>query len=113
MLIAAFAPGTAIAEDAGTRLEPVAALIGGVASARGARRGFDRRLILAGAIAGLLGLLAVLPRDAVVEAPVVLRPERAQVVTKHFDKPTLFVRLRRERSIRGERRDLEDAVCDA
>ena len=85
VLIAAFAPGTAIAEDAGTRLEPVAALIGGVASARGARRGFDRRLILAGAIAGLLGLLAVLPRDAVVEAPVVLRPERAQVVTAPFD----------------------------
>lgn len=41
--------------------------------------------MVAGAAAAIIALLAVLPRAAVVEAPVVLRPERAQVVTAPFD----------------------------
>lgn len=85
VVILAFAPGGAVPEDAGAWLTPAASLLGVVARNRPAGRRLPRGWIAAGAVAALLGLLAVLPRAAVVEAPMVLRPDRAQVVTAPFD----------------------------
>ena len=85
VVIVTFAPGTPVAESAGERLLPVATLVGAVAAGGATRRRFDRRWAVAGVVAAVLAALAILPRDAVVEAPVVLRPDHAQAVTAPFD----------------------------
>jgi hypothetical protein len=85
VLVATFPPGTAVPEDAGARLLPVATMLGALAAAPARRRGPGRRNLLAAAAAGLLLLAGFLPRAALVEAPMVLRPERARLVTAPFD----------------------------
>lgn len=85
VVIVAFAPGAVVSEALGTRLVPAATLLASVAEARRGRGMSGRRWVIMGSVAAGLGLLAVLPRDALVEAPVVLRPEHAQVVTAPFD----------------------------
>ena len=85
VLIVAFSPGNAVAEESGERLTPAATLLGALTQRRPAGRRLPRGWIVAGVVGALLGTLALLPCAAVVEAPVVLRPERAQVVTAPFD----------------------------
>jgi hypothetical protein len=84
VVILSFAPGSAPPAETGERLLPVATLLGGLAAGP-ARPGRRPRWILPAALAALLAALAFWPRAAVVEAPVLLRPERAQVVTAPFD----------------------------
>jgi hypothetical protein len=85
VLIVSFAPGTLLPESAVERLAVIPRLLAAVVAGRRRRRRLDRRLVAFGAVAAVLGLLAVLPRAAVVEAPVVLRPEMARVVAAPFD----------------------------
>lgn len=85
VLVVAFAPGTGVPEQAGEQLTPAATMIGALAQGPRPGRRWPRRWIAAGAVGAVLAALALAPRDAVVEAPMVLRPERAQVVTAPFD----------------------------
>ena len=85
VVVLTFAPGAAPAAGTADRLLPVVTLLGAVSEGLGHRRRAPRRWLVAGAVAALVGLLALLPRAAVVEAPVVLRPDRAQVVTSPYD----------------------------
>ncbi len=86
-LVVSFAPGQAVPEELGARLLPVASLLGALpaASRRAGMRVRHRWLAGGAAALAVIGLLAVLPCAAVVGAPVVLQPERAQVVTAPFD----------------------------
>ncbi len=85
VVIVTLPPGTPLADGVGGQLVPVAALLGAIADVPRRRPGVSRRWVIAASIAGLLAALAVLPRAAVVEAPVVLRPDHAQMVTAPFD----------------------------
>nr|WP_246521979.1 HlyD family efflux transporter periplasmic adaptor subunit [Neoroseomonas terrae] len=85
VIVVAFAPGTAVHDDLSVRLRPVATLLGAVAAVPESRRGLSRRWAFVAGLAAVIAVLAVLPRAAVVEAPVVLRPDHAQAVTAPFD----------------------------
>lgn len=85
VVIAVFPPGTALTAQAAERLVPTASLLGRLARVP-RRRGFaPGRMTVIAAVAAVVGVLAVLPRAATVEAPVVLRPEHVQAVTAPFD----------------------------
>lgn len=85
VVIAVFPAGAMLAENAGDRLLPVATLLAQVADAGRRRRIAPRRWMVVAAIAAVPALLAALPRAAVVEAPVVLRPEHVRTVTTPFE----------------------------
>jgi biotin carboxyl carrier protein len=85
VLLLALAPGAAVSEAAPARLAPLPALLVPVARARpqGGGRPWGRIAALAAVLA--LAGLALLPRPLEVGAPVLLQPERAQVVTAPQD----------------------------
>jgi hypothetical protein len=85
VLLLALSPGAAVAEGAARRLAPLPALLAAAARARPSppRRPWGR-VLGALAVALLLGA-AFLPRPLEVGAPVVLQPERAQIVTAPQD----------------------------
>jgi multidrug efflux pump subunit AcrA (membrane-fusion protein) len=85
VMIVVFPPGTMLAESAADRLVPIVRLLDVVFAAKRLRKDVDRRPAALFAVVGLLGLLAVLPRAATVDAPIVLRPEEARIVTAPFD----------------------------
>jgi hypothetical protein len=85
VVVVAFAPGVEIGKEAAQRLAATAALLGALAESRPARRPPRKGLMVLSALAAILVALAVVPRDATVEAPVVLMPERAQAITAPFD----------------------------
>jgi multidrug efflux pump subunit AcrA (membrane-fusion protein) len=85
VVIVILPPGSPVADGAEERLVPAATLLGAIADGQRRRPGVRRRWIVAGAVAAALLVLALLPRAAVVEAPIVLRPDHAQMVTAPFD----------------------------
>lgn len=85
VLLVTFPQGTPVDEAAAQRLAPIATLLGALAEGPRARHGTPRHRLVLATVALLLVALALLPRAAVVDAPVVLRPERAQTVTAPFD----------------------------
>lgn len=84
-ILVAFAPNGTAPEGLGTRLQPAADLLGALAAAPPPRRPRRRGAMIAAAILGVVGLLALLPRPVEVPAPFVLQPERARSVTAPFD----------------------------
>ena len=86
VIIATFPAGTSINPEIAKRMIPTANALSCFDrhSLRSADKG-RQRLILAGIIAAVLGLVSILPRQAVVEAPVTIRSEHIRVVTAPFD----------------------------
>jgi hypothetical protein len=86
VLLAIFPPGTKIDVKTANQMVPVAnALSCFDRNLLRPTRKTNQKLIIAAGLAACLAALALLPRQAVVEAPVTMRPEQIRVVTAPFD----------------------------
>jgi hypothetical protein len=86
VLLATFPAGTNLHPETANRLLPTANVLSSFD--RKLLRSPDqrrRKLIIAGSIAVILGIVSLLPRPAIVEAPVTMRSEHIRVVTAPFD----------------------------
>ncbi|MFN6252164.1 MAG: efflux RND transporter periplasmic adaptor subunit [Alphaproteobacteria bacterium] len=86
VVTAIFAPGTQIQAETAKRMLPVAnALSYFDWSLLRSTKKRNQKLIIAMGLTAVLAIVSVLPRQAVVEAPVTMRSEHVRVVTAPFD----------------------------